>query len=78
VLWAQTSDTQDVWIVSGPNSADRLTMGATGDPFPVAGNVTGDASGLWLAGPLGIYLWAPRIGLTLVSTAGGTPGGICS
>jgi virginiamycin B lyase len=78
VLWAQTSDTQDVWIVSGPNLADRLTMGAMGDPFPVAGNVTGDASGVWLAGPLGIYLWTPRTGLTLVSTVIGTPAGTCS
>jgi streptogramin lyase len=78
VLSTQTPTAQDVWIVSGPNSADRLTVGAAGDPFPIAGNVTGDASGLWLAGPLGIYLWTPRTGLILISTVKGTPAATCS
>jgi streptogramin lyase len=78
VLWTDTPAAQDVWIVSGPNLADRLTTGAQGDPFPVADNVTGDASGLWLAGPLGIYSWTPRTGLILISTVKGTPAGTCS
>jgi streptogramin lyase len=78
VLASQTSAAQDVWIVNGMNLADRLTISPTGDPFPLAGNVASDATGVWLAGPEGIYLWTFRTGLILISTIKGTPAGSCS
>jgi hypothetical protein len=88
VLWTQTPGPlpPDVWIVSGPDQADRLTIGAPFDRFPLSRNVTADTSGLWLAsdgigwglqGLVGIYLWTPRTGLILISTVAGTPAGTC-
>jgi hypothetical protein len=65
------------WIVTGANQAQRLTTPGTGEDFSFAGGLVSDAGGVWLAGPGGIYLWRPGVGLSLVSDVGATPAGSC-
>jgi hypothetical protein len=65
------------WLVTGPNQAVRLTAPGTGDDFSYSAGFISDASGVWLGGLDGIYLWTSATGLALVSDVVATPAGSC-
>lgn len=66
-----------IWIVSGANQAERITMPGTSEDFAFNSGFVSDAAGVWIGGVDGIYLWRPGKGISLVSDVVAAPAGTC-
>jgi streptogramin lyase len=66
------------WVVTGANKAVPILDPGTGEPLASAASLTIDGDHLWLTALDGLYLWSPRLGSVLVSTASAAPVGTCA
>jgi len=64
--------------VATANKGIRMEFPSTTDQYPPLSGFIGDASGIWVGSPQGMYLWTARTGAALVSSVAGTPVGTCA